>query len=404
MGQQADLPVQEIPRLQPSSVLSLWPASLDPADRIEFSRLSGKDVLRLDSRSDDELKATAFDHPLAVERERAMWEYADRHPLDAAGIVLDAARADPDERVRRAYLWLLQKLRSDRVRDQIAEFGTDPDPEVRSWSALLLAECGGETFAFHDSRSATFDDENPFDQTLPLCIEGHARTFVEHVGWLQAKLSPLWFEEIMGRVMACTCIDTIDRDLIIEKRLKEFHFDGTDHYEIYKFAGITMRSSPFDAYHVYQGTSRHAFYPSGKVEDHSVAPIGNAVAGAQRGAATALVRDPLAGAESERAARVFGKAVQSVRGRYYGFAYVDTARVAANGMRVGAGEAQLTDPQHPIVGGFTNTFLWGTFKGKLSDLDGDGKLDVNTERCHGTKDGELDYSLAGCPNADPFDI
>jgi len=57
---------------------------------------------------------------------------------------------------------------------------------------------------------------------------------------------------------------------------------------------------------------------------------------------------------------------------------------------------------HPVAGPLTNVFLYGTFKGLLSDLNGDGMLDLNTEQCHATAEGELDYHLVGSPNPDPF--
>ncbi|HJX82966.1 MAG TPA: hypothetical protein VJ723_01335, partial [Candidatus Angelobacter sp.] len=84
-------------------------------------------------------------------------------------------------------------------------------------------------------------------------------------------------------------------------------------------------------------------------------------------------------------------------------AYVNVDRLMGNGLRIGSGEVQLSSKHHPRAGHLTNTFLSGTFKGKLSDTNGDGDVDINTEPCHGTIAGDLDYRLLGHPNADPYD-
>jgi len=245
-----------------------------------------------------------------------------------------------------------------------------------------------------DTREVKFDETNPFDQTLPLLIAGYARVLIPGMGWVQATLSPQWFESIMGRVMACTCQDSFDTDLVIEKKISRYHPDGTDHYEIYKFRGFSQEIAPNVRLHNYQSQSSHPFYPSGKTEDISVEPINDLLIILNRVAESIMI--PCPGIPGKRI-------VQSVRGRYQGPAYVNLNRIMSNGMQIGAGEVQLSDPHHPIAGQLTNTFLFGTFKGKISDLNGDGYLDLNTEKCHGTPSGELDYSLTLKPNPDPFE-
>jgi hypothetical protein len=86
-----------------------------------------------------------------------------------------------------------------------------------------------------------------------------------------------------------------------------------------------------------------------------------------------------------------------------GFAYTNVDRVLANNMTIGAGEVQLVDPLNAAAGSMANVLLFGTFKGKLSDLQGNGCVDVNTERCHGTLSGQLDTDLDGCEDSDAFD-
>jgi hypothetical protein len=213
----------------------------------------------------------------------------------------------------------------------------------------------------------------------------------------------------MGRVMACTCEETFDKELIIEKRISGYHPDGKDHYEIYKFRGLTFHPSPQVTHHIYESRSTHTFYPSGKVEDSSIQPFDDVEVILNRKAEPVVVPParPLVTTRSRPTApprqKLPGRIVSSVRGKYMGFAFINLNRVLGNGMMIGPGEVQLSSVHHPVVGEMTNTFLWGTFKGKLSDLDDDGYLDVNTEPCHATLDGELDYGLEGRPSPDPFD-
>lgn len=369
--------------------------SLDPADRIPFVRPPRTGVSRFDPRNDSDLKQVMFDHESAMERERAIWEYADRHRADSLSLLGEVAQGERDPSVRWSTLWAIQKSSSLKCLDVLRKFTFDEHPEVRSWAALLIGEITEPTPDLAaDKRPAKIDETNPFDQTLPLMISGYARVLVPAVGWIEATLSPKWFETIMGRVMACTRMETFTTDLIIEKRIKGYHPDGGDHYEIYPFRGHTQQLAPDVYAHYYQSETRHTFYPSGKVEDTSEKPLQNVIVNIQRGAASelsALREDP-----SRRV-------VRSVRGRYAGSAYVNLERVLSNGMWIGPGEVQLSNFHHPQVRSLTNTQLFGTFKGKLSDLDGNGYLNVNTERCHGTLDGELDYDLDGIPDRDPFD-
>jgi hypothetical protein len=375
----------------------------DPAEFLEFSKPPSENFLRFDRRSNIELFEVARSHDSDIERERAIWELGDRLRTDGVSAIADLLRLEADSSIRRAGLWLLQKLSGHTAAAAIESFMRDDDAEVRSWATLLLDEAGSLDISRPEPRPGKFDEDNPFDQTLPLLISGYAQTHVRGLGWVQVTLSPKWFELIMGRVMACTQAKTFESDLVIEKCMKEFHGNRSDHYEVYKFRGVTFHPQPRVAHHVYSGISEHAFYPSGKVGDHSQGKIDDVVVGAARAAQTVAVASPLERAETERQRMVFGRAVQSVRGRYYGTAFVNVERLMQNGMKIGEGEVQLTDVHHPVVGPLTNTFLCGSFKGKLSDLDGDGCVDVNTQRCHGTVDGKLDFALLGHPNPDPFE-
>jgi hypothetical protein len=368
--------------------------SPDPAERMEFSRPSNQNVRRFDTRDDEELETVMRDHSDPLQRERALWEYGDRNGLASLNVLREVVHQEPTPAVRSAALWLLQKVGAYHAADAIAASLDDEHPEVRDWARLLLREITGRADERPQRRGFQFNPANPFDQTLPLVISGYARVLVPRMGWVQATLSPLWFESILGRVMACTREATFDTDLVIEKRLLGYHPDGTNHYEIFLFRGLSQHLGPGVCDHQYQARAQHTFYPSGKAEDESQPPLGDMQVELARLGRTTRIRVP---GDPGR------QVVESVRGRYMGTAFIKLDRIAANGMRIGPGEVQLASLHHPTAGRLTNTFLFGTFKGKLSDLDNDGLLDVNTERCHGTLTGELDYDLDGVADGDPYD-
>jgi hypothetical protein len=396
-GPGASISLSEVLRSTALGSAGAHPSSRDPADRIAFNRASTNALIRFDGRSLEELRRVAFNDPDATERERAAWEYADRLGADAAPMLIEVASSDPDVSLRAGVLWLLQKVGADRLADALDRFRSDPEDEVAEWADLLLSEISGaEQNRF--KKPLRFDASNAFDQTLPLRIAGHAQTVIPGLGQVQATLSPMWFERIMGRVMACTRSETFATDLIIEKRQKDFHEDGSDYFEIYHFRGVSRDVAPNVALHNYVGLGAHKFFTSGRVGDSSQPVLDDVTVAVRRAALT--VRVPLL--PSEIAPRAGLRAVvHSVRGQFDGYAYVNVARLLAGGMKLGAGEVQLTDIHHPVAGPLTNTVLFGTFKGKLADLDGDGWSDVNTEPCHATASGELDYNLDGLPDEDP---
>jgi len=368
--------------------------SLDPSEHFEFSRPPKGQIHRFDTRSDSEIAEVALHHDSSLERERALWEYADRHESAAMPLLRQAAQHDTDAAVRCSTLWALQKFAGAPAANVIAASLIDDHPEVADWAALLTRECTSVDVQPRQKRAFRYDPTNPFDQTLPLMIAGYARVRVAGVGSIQATLSPQWFEAIMGRVMACTRRETFDTDLVIEKCIYGYHPDRSNHYETYMFRGFTTHLAEGVAYHQYEGRGEHTFYPSGKVEEITQEPLTGVMVNMARCAVTITIGDP----DRDRQ-----RIVQSVRGRYMGAAYVNTARVFENNMTLGPGMVQLSDWAHPIAGPLTNTFLFGTFRGKLSDLNHDGLLDVNTEPCHATFTGQPDFDLDGKADGDPFD-
>jgi hypothetical protein len=62
------------------------------------------------------------------------------------------------------------------------------------------------------------------------------------------------------------------------------------------------------------------------------------------------------------------------------------------------GNGILSTLHDPTTGPMTNIFIAGTFKGKLNDWDGDGKIDLNSRNVYSTVEGELDSNMDGVPD------
>lgn len=380
--------------------------SFDLAEHLPQGLLAHPTVASFDSRSDDELLATARDDVSPVERERALWEYAYRHQRDlgALKIIRDFASSDSEPSIRWNLLWLITKVQGEEAFDVLKDALHDTNPEIQEWAQSHLNEHqDGEPPG--EFRRAVYEPEGVFDQTLPLEIAGFADVCLPGGGWVRATLSPLWFNHIMGRVMAAINVDTFMTDLVIEKELENYNPDGSNHYETFLFRGASLAITDDSTQHIYESNTRRRFFESGKLKEGPPVEIPVSLsreALTQRVKPATLEIASREGGSDERGERLkeFG-VVGTVRGKFSGWAYTDLERFAKAG-EVEPGTVQLTSPTDPLIGHRTNTALHGTFRGKLSDRDGDGILDVNSVRCHGTLKGELDLDCDGVTDDDPF--
>lgn len=378
----------------------------DIAERFQFGAPSSHQIANFDKRSDGELLETVSQSPSSLERERAMWEYAHRNKGEAMSALVSHLRAEPDAAVRWNLLWLAVKHGGPEAVSILTEARSDDNAEVRDWASLFLQELTGEEFPLIYT-ALEYENDRTFDQTLPLQIAGFADVNVPGIGWVQARLSPKWFESIQGRVMACTNTDTYMTDLVIEKELAGYHDDGSNHYEVFMFRGASYEVSETVTQHVYESNTVRPFYKSGRVKEGT--PVMTPVA-LSRAAGTERLRpkhmkgmawEASDGQDSPRGQRLRDVGVfRSVRGRFWGWAHTDISRYLETG-EIQAGTVQLASTADPEVGPMANTVLYGTFRGKLGDLNGDGKLNVNLIPCHGTVNAELDLDLDGIADADP---
>ena len=378
----------------------------DPAEYFDFGRpTAAPDAARFDNRSDKALEKAAFSDATPLLRERALWELVDRQGASAHDVVSRFMASEEDRACRAHALWLLQKTADAETVSRLSSYFNDEDPEVAEWSRLLVEELIGEPVEPARARGAIVHEDRTFDQTLPLLIAGQTLITVPQLGRIQVTLSPLWFEQILGRVMACTNRATFASNLVIEKAMDGLHADGSTHYEIFMFKGISYELKPNALYeHHYESVQTRPFYPSGTVEEGQSIPVAvplNRVAGTTIGGVGVGACSQLVG-EGPRAERMQEEGfVTSVRGRYSGWAAVNLDTILETNF-VPPGAVQLSNPTHEIAGPMTNAVLFGTFRGKLSDHSGDGYLDVNTIPCHGTVDGEHDLHCDGSKVEDPY--
>lgn len=400
-----------------SSSVQTAPPAIDVAERGAFTQI-GDSVPSFDPRDAATLQEAARWHDDRVERERAMWELAMRRRDGVIGFLADAMRCEPDPAVRWGQLWLATKVGDAEALPVLDRALADGHREVRDWARVLLNDCVGAGLP-PEYADGVYTPDGSFDQTLPLQIAGFAVVKLPDGHVLRATLSPLWFERIMGRVLACTNLETIMTDLTVEKELEGYHSDGTNHYEIFQFGGLSWVGDDERINHRYQSDMERTFYLSGKVEDHSkgverIPVILNR--GATTSASALSVKS--SGSSGRRQTRrqasdapvldargvrlMNGRVVDTVRGEFFGWGATSIEHFVAAG-EILAGTVQLANPTHPATAEYVNTYLCGSFRGKISDLDGDGRVDVNLIPCHGNERGEIDYYADGTMRPDPFE-
>ncbi|MEU4449031.1 HEAT repeat domain-containing protein [Actinosynnema sp. NPDC050801] len=362
----------------------------DPAEYLDFARPITEKFLPFDSRNDSELREVAEGHTSPLERERAIWELADRKPEETLSFIDHFIGTESDRGVRSGALWLALRSAGPAALSVLKKYSSDADPEVADYARVLASDITGiaPTRIYNE---AEVEETGYFDQTVPLIIGGKVVIMMPGVGAVRAVLSPLWFESIQGRVLASTNVSTFRTELTIEKELKGLKEDGTCHYEIFPFRGLSVEYDGNNLEHNYLSSTLRPFYPSGvtgKGEEIQV-PVSLERVALTNLAGQGDVEIHGTGARADRLRAAPMPFVQSVRGRYYGWAAVNL-EVAFDQGTVGAGEIQLSNPTDPVAGPMTNAKLYGAFRGKSGDYTGSGRLTLNSIKCHGRPDGTID--------------
>ncbi|MDE0686464.1 MAG: HEAT repeat domain-containing protein [Candidatus Poribacteria bacterium] len=367
----------------------------DPSEYSNFAAALSRVATPIDPRTDELLAKIGIEDTDPVMREQALFELASRQGADALATLKKAFLEVPDTMVRQNLLWAIQKIGTPDAQETIIEAKSDLDPDVSEWAAIFAEEMNsleGKVTFTDIPRTAQSVPGKLFDETLFLHIscDLYIRLNEGGTAWGKMRLSPLGLARIFGQAYACPMIATRDQQIVIAKDLKGLHSDGSDYYESFLFRGFTERTESTVGNFYFESNGPRAFFLSGKAEDFSQGVIKDVPVGFMRMGTWFLDENlPLNG----------DLAIRYVRGSFQGWGYVNLQRISEAGVDpIQPGNALLSTLHHPEVGPLTNTFITGSFKGRLRDTDGDGVLEFNPFDIHATLAGEVDTDLDGVPD------
>lgn len=354
----------------------------------DFGYALDRVAIRLDTRTNAELRDCALSHPDPTQREQALFEYADRDHDDALELLFQAVRHDHDRQVRWDALWAAEKLGGPQAVAGLSQFLKDDDPEIAEWSKLFVSELQTGDPAF-DGRTARSTPDRTFDETIFLLIhcDLYVRLDASNQHWGKISLSPQGLARIYGQAHACPNVATRERQLVIAKTIDGLHADGSPHVDNYLFRGFTHRTRRDRGNFFFESLVPRTFFKSGHADDPSEG-IRRAQIGFARYGTWHL----------EPKFQIHGEpAIRYVRGRFQGWGYLNLDRVAGLPVEqiLKPGNGVLSTLHDQEIGHMTNAFILGTFKGKVNDWDGDGVIDLNSRDVYSTVDGEIDMDMDG---------
>lgn len=357
----------------------------------DFGYALDRVAVRMDSRSREELRRAAREHPDPAMREQALFEYADRNEPDAIDLLAEAAARDEDRELRWDALWAIEKLGGPFAIRTLKSFTGDADPEIAEWARLFASELETGDPAF-DGRECAFLPDRTFDETIYLLIhcDLYIRLDSSNTRWAKLSLAPQGLARVYGQAHACPNVETREHQLVIAKTISGLHQDGSPHVDNYLFRGFTDRSRPDRGAFFFESHVKRPFYISGRADDASEGVKESHIGFMRQGSWFLDDGFQVRGAS----------AIRYVRGRFQGWGYVNLDRVAGKSLDevLTPGNAILSTLHDPVAGPLTNAFISGTFKGKLNDWDGDGRIDLNSRPIYSTVDGELDTDMDGIPD------
>lgn len=381
----------------------------DPAEwtslRTSLDRVAG----RLDSRTDAQLVTAMSEAESPVLREQAIYEYADRLAADAVPALAAALAKEGDPRVRIDTLIAIAKQGGAEAgpilrrvfEGETVEVPTNPerpprtavlvepdaDAEVREWARILYEEAGLGDVGFEPRKVRSYPGRT-FDQSIPLHIACNLYVKGPRGSWVKAVMSPLKIEQVFGNCHANPSVATREHQLVLTKRLRGFNADGSDHWEVFRFRGLTERTDPHKANFAFVAHEERPFFLSGQINDTSEGVLAGDVSFLRVGQWRLDPNIPVQG----------DAAIRYVKGNFMSWGYVDLRQTAddddGDGDPLDAGE-MLRAVVYDGDKVYSNTLVAGTWKGKISDEDGDGVLDLNYPRQLVTRDGWLDLDADG---------
>ena len=362
----------------------------DPIRR--FSESMQGVVISLEMRSADELALDAKVNPDAALREHALYQLVDKLGPEALPHIETALFNDPDPQVRINLLWTLESLDHERAPEIARLLINDPSPRVREWARVFCWEKEWVADDFRQAKEAQFHANRTFDETIFLHIKCdlYVRMAADNTVWGHIYLSPQMLARVYGQAYACPITATREREIVIAKTLSGLHEDGSDHYESFLFRGFTERTALNTGSFYFETHSPRPFYLSGKADDTSEGVIPDVTIPFAREGQWFLNDNIQVNGAS---------AIEYVRGLFQGWAYVNHERIQESGGDfLFPGNSVLSTLHHPVVGAKTNTFISGSFKGKVVDWNDDGILDLNYLQSPATALGEVDSNFDGIPD------
>ena len=361
----------------------------DPAAwESNFAHVLDRVAIRLDSRPSAELRRQALSNPDPMMREQALYEYADRNEKDAIELLCEAVATDSDRQVRWDALWAIEKLGGIEAIQALRRFQSDADPEIAEWSGLFINELQAGVPAF-DSRECRSMPGRTFDETIFLLIhcDLYVRLDSTNQRWGKLSLAPQGLARVYGQAHACPNVETRERQLVIAKTISGLHPDGSPHIDNYLFRGFTERTREDRGAFYFESHVKRPFYVSGRADDPSKGVVDSHIGFMREGCWHLDNRFKIRGAD----------AIRYVRGRFQGWGYINLEQVYGKSLDqiLLPGNAILSTLHDPVAGPLSNTFIHGTFKGKLNDWDGDGYIDLNSRDVYSTVEGELDTNMDG---------
>ena len=288
-----------------------------------------------------------------------------------------------------------------KVIDFFENMSESSNIELAEWAKLFLVEMLSSLPSRKNiinenisERDFTYEPNNAFDITMPLIFSGYAYCKIFGTR-LKIVITPMLFEKIFGKAMACVKQDSFYTKLIIEKKVEHLHPDGTPHYEIFPFSGHTEKITKNVFLHNYWANLSRPYYTSGKTElvrggEHVIKDVKFSFSRVAETIAPDKYwfnKKPL---------------VETVRGTFFGYGHINLKILLKNRFHMTSGQFQLTPKINPDTKKKSNIFFYGVFYGKLSDINNDKKLDINTIPVHCTPEGELDYYGDGSLSRDPY--
>ncbi|MEV0156909.1 HEAT repeat domain-containing protein [Micromonospora sp. NPDC050686] len=353
----------------------------------EFGDILDRDAVRLDIRTDDQVAYEALHHADPMVREQSLYQAMDRRLPQTIDLIAESIATDENREVRWNALWALEKIGGPRALQVIERHVNDDDADVGEWARLFSSELRTGLPAF-DNRSFTWDGDRTFDETILLNIHCDVYVALDETGrnWGKISLSPQGLARSYGQAHACPNVDTRNQKLIISKTLSGLHDDGTPHTENFVFRGLTNHANAGRGSFYFESRGLRPVFLSGRADDDSLGHRNEMVAAKRSGEWTL---DPRIQVKGE-------SAIRYVRGRVHTWGYVNFDTMAGSSLEevLFPGNSILGTLDTP-TGPLANAFIVGTFKGKLVDWDGDGKINVNSLDIYSTRDGDVDSDQDG---------